>query len=146
MEKVIPIDDSFLGVLEGRDCIFMQTVMQDDQENLIFRGEINGCLASKIQVEQWIPYRMVFHRVLFYFSCEIDTYENIDKGECISRYALGIVENGRWLKSLPIREDFDKSVYKQYRVVTYDFVFQIIACSYELYCRPPEFTVMQLEM
>lgn len=134
MEKIIPIDDFFLGVLEGRDCIFIQTVMQDDQDNLIFQGEINGVLAKKIQTEQAIPYRLVFHRVLSYFSCEIDTYENMNKSKYNSRYALGVVENGKWLKSLPIRKDFNKSVYKQYRVVTYDFVFHIIACSYELNC------------
>ena len=36
-----------------------------------------------------------------------------------------------WLKSLPVREDFDKDIYRHYRLFTYDDVYNIIAVSYE---------------
>lgn len=36
------------------------------------------------------------------------------------------------ISKFPIRKDFDKSIYKHYQVFSYDFVFNIIAVSYEL--------------
>lgn len=78
MEEVINIEDQTLGMLWGRDCIYIDTVTQDDMDNLIIKGDINGFLARKINDDIWIPYNLIFHRVIAYFSCEIDTYENID--------------------------------------------------------------------
>ena len=40
-------------------------------------------------------------------------------------------EDSTWLKSLPVREDFDKGIYRHYRLFTYDDVYNIIAVSYE---------------
>ena len=45
--------------------------------------------------------------------------------------SFDLIENSSWLKSLPVREDFDKSVYRHYRLFTYDVVYNIIAVSYE---------------
>lgn len=78
MEKIINIEDETLGILNGRDCIYIETVTQDDMDNLIMKGDINGYLARKINDDIWIPYKLTFHRVIAYFSCELDTYENID--------------------------------------------------------------------
>ena len=41
------------------------------------------------------------------------------------------IEDSTWLKSLPVREDFDKGIYRHYRLFTYDDVYNIIAVSYE---------------
>ena len=42
--------------------------------------------------------------------------------------SFDLIEDSTWLKSLPVREDFDKGIY---RLFTYDDVYNIIAVSYE---------------
>lgn len=134
MEKVTNIEDETLGILNGRDCIYIDTVTQNDMNSLIFKGSINGYLARKINEDKWIPYTLTFHCVIAYFSCELDTYENIDTYYHLDYSDFNLVENSQWLATFPIREDVDKPNYKHYQVFTYDYVFNIIAVSYELNC------------
>ena len=130
-EKITSVKTEKLGGLHGRDCIYIDTVTQDDINNLIFKGEINGQLAEKIKTDRFLPYRLTFHRVLAYFVCELDTYENIDNTAHLDYSCFNIVENSKWLENLPIRKDFDKSIYKHYQVFTYDFVYNIIAVDFD---------------
>lgn len=130
-EKIISVKTEKFGVLNGRDCIYIDTVTQDDMDNLIFRGDISGRLAEKIKADGFIPYQLAFHRVIAYFVCELDTYENIDNSAHLDYSSFNIVEGSKWLESLPIRQDFDKSIYKHYQVFTYDFVYNIIAVDFD---------------
>ncbi len=134
MEKVYIIKDDTLGMLSGRDCIYINSVTQNDVGELILKGEINGNLADKIKLTKWIPFNLAFHNIIAYFSCEIDTYFNICFDKNIINSDFNLLENSEWLKTLPIRKDFDKSKYKHYQVYTYDCVFNIIAESYEINC------------
>lgn len=131
-EKIVPIEHEKLGKLNGRDCIYIDRVSQDDMDNLIFKGEINGHLAEKIKADRVIPYKLTFHRVISYFVCELDTYENIDNSAHLDYSCFNIVENSRWLDGLPVRKDFDKSIYKHYQVFTYDFVYNIVAVDFNI--------------
>ena len=137
MEKVVGVEIPALGVLNGRDCIYIDNVTQDNYDNLEFKGEINGYLADKIKDEKWIPYTLIFHRVIAYFSCELDTYENIDAYGHLDYTDFNIVENSQWLANLPIRKDFDKSLYKHYQLFTYDIVYNIIAVSFDISANLP---------
>lgn len=130
-ENIIFVKHKKIGRLNGRDCIYIDTVTQDDMDNLIFKGEINGGLAEKIKTEKFIPYKLTFNRVITYFVCELDTYENIDNSAHLDYSCFNIVENSKWLESLPVRKDFDKSIYKHYQVFTYDFVYNIIAVDFD---------------
>ncbi|MDE6834975.1 MAG: hypothetical protein K2J39_12135 [Ruminococcus sp.] len=130
-EKIVSVKTEKLGELHGRDCIYIDTVTQDDMDNLIFEGEINGHLAEKLKTDDFITYRLTFHRVLTYFVCELDTYENIDNSAHLDYSCFNIVEGSKWLESLPVRRDFDKSLYKHYQVFTYDFVYNIIAVDFD---------------
>lgn len=130
-EKIVSVKTEKFGSLNGRDCIYIDTVTQDDLDNLIFKGKINGFLAEKIKADRFIPYKLVFKRVIAYFTCELDTYENIDNSAHLDYSCFNIVEGSKWLESLPIRKDFDKSVYKHYQVFTYDFVYNIIAVDFD---------------
>ncbi|MDE6728980.1 MAG: hypothetical protein K2J80_13750 [Oscillospiraceae bacterium] len=132
MEKYIDIEDEFLGILNGRDCIYIDKVTLDSVDSLTFTGEINGWLASNIRAEKWIPYTLVFHRVIAHFACELDTYENLYGTEYLDNSDFILIENSERLEKFPIREDFDKSVYKHFRVFTYDVVFDIFAEDFEL--------------
>ncbi|MDE7136832.1 MAG: hypothetical protein K2O29_00010, partial [Ruminococcus sp.] len=125
------IEHEKLGRLNGRDCIYINKVTQDNIDNLIFKGEINGFLAEKIKTDRFLPYQLTFHRVVTYFVCKLDTYENIDRSAHLDYSCFNIVENSQWLESLPIRRDFDKSLYNHYQIFTYDFVYNIIATDFD---------------
>ena len=130
-EKIVSVKTAKLGGLNGRDCIYIDTVTQDDMDNLVFKGEINCFLAEKIKTDRFIPYKLTFKRVIAYFSCELDTYENIDNSAHLDYSCFNIVENSKWLANFPVRKDFDKSIYKHYQVFTYDFVYNIIAVDFD---------------
>ncbi len=138
-EQFIPIETE-LGYLMGRDCIYFDTVIQDGWDNLIFKGSLNGGLVSKRRhlnqkKIKWFHYKLTFKRVLTCFSCELDTYENITRlahTDYFEGSSFDLVEKSTWLKSLPVRDDFDRKIYKHYRIKTYDVVYDIICVSYEM--------------
>lgn len=132
MEKVVEIETPIFGMLNGRDCIYINSVTQDNYGNLIFKGEINGNLADKIKNDKWFTYTLTFHRVITYFCCELDTYENIDNYGYLDYSDFNVIENSKWLANFPIREDFDKSIYNHYQLFTYDYVYNIIAVSFDI--------------
>lgn len=132
MEKVVGVEVEALGILNGRDCVYIDTVKQDNYDNLVFEGKINGNLASNIKDSKWIPYTLSFHRVIAYFACELDSYENMDSYGHLDYTDFNIIENSQWLADFPLREDFDKSEYKHYQLFTYDFVYNIIAVSFDI--------------
>lgn len=47
MEKALPVEIEELGILNGRDCIYLDMVKQNDREQMIFTGDINGHLVSR---------------------------------------------------------------------------------------------------
>ena len=131
MEKATAVK-TCLGVLKGRDCIYLDQVKRDGLNNLTFTGDINGHLISQHRDEKdWFPYTLTFRRVLVYFACELDTYETITETKHLDGSSLDLIEDSSWLQSLPVREDFDKGIYRHYQLFTYDDVYNIIAVSYE---------------
>ena len=126
MEKATAVN-TCLGVLKGRDCIYLDQVKQDALNNLTFTGDINGHLISQCRDEKdWFPYTLTFRQVLAYFTCELDTYENMAGTEYLDGSSFDLIEDSTWLKSLPVREDFDKGIYRHYRLFTYDDVYKIL--------------------
>ncbi|WP_295092831.1 hypothetical protein [Ruminococcus sp.] len=132
MEKIVGVKVPELGILNGRDCIFIDSVTHNDSGNLEFKGDINGSLAEINKNNNLIPYILTFHRVIACFSCELDTYENIGMYYHSDYTDFNIVENSKWLSTILIREDFDKSIYKHYQLFTYDYVYNIIAESFDI--------------
>ena len=131
MEKAAAVN-TCLGVLRGRDCIYLDQVKQDGLNNLTFTGDINGNLISQHRDEKdWFPYTLTFRRVMTYFACELDTYENLVGTEHLDGSSFDLIEDSSWLKSLLVWEDFNKDIYRHYRLFTYDAVYNIIAVSYE---------------
>lgn len=129
MEKVIPIETA-AGLLQGRDCIFLDTCLQNDLNDLIFKGTINGALTD--QAREWLPYQLTFRGVLAYFSCELDTYQNLAGKDFLDGSSFDLIRESKWLRTLPIRNDYDQNDYRHYRLLTYDVVYNIIARSYDL--------------
>ena len=132
MEKAVPIHTN-AGVLRGRDCIYFDSVTQDDMDQMIFTGELNGALTCQPNKQKdWLPYKLIFQRVLACFSCELDTYENLATTGYLNDSSFDWIENSTWLEALPIRRDFPKEQYKHYRLFTYDVVYNIIAVSHQM--------------
>ena len=121
-----------LGVLRGRDCVYLDAVEQDGDGNMAFTGEINGKLAAGTG---WVPYRLVFQGVAACFFCELDTYENLAGAGCFDGSCFDRVEDSAWLETLPLRADFDKRRHAHYRLLTYDGVYHVIAAGHRLELR-----------
>ena len=96
------------------------------------------------QEEQIRLYRLMeklnwfFHQEMHYLNRDIaektarECYPEIrDFTYDIAGSSFDLIEDSTWLKSLPVREDFDKGIYQHYRLFTYDDVYDIIAVSYE---------------
>ena len=134
VEKIFSIEHEKLGILYGRDCIFVDSVIQTGS-TLKFKGEINGNLASKIKDKIWVPYELIFRKVIKYSSCELDTYE-ADKNEiqAMSKSSLLVIQDSNYLINIPIRYDYNKNDYKHFIIYTYDFAFNVFAVDYELKC------------
>lgn len=121
-----------LGVLYGRDCIFVDNVVQTGS-TLKFKGKINGRLASKIHDNIWIPYELTFKQVIKYSSCELDTFEaSRNEAYATCKASFFIIQNSECLKKIPIRYDYKKYDYKHFMVCTYDFIFNVLAVDYKL--------------
>ena len=137
MEKILSVEHEKLGILYGRDCIHLDNVIQKGS-TLEFKGEINGELASKIQDDIWVSYKLVFKKVIKYYSCELDTYE-ADENEVhgIDGNVLFVIQDSEHLKNIPVRYDYKKYDYKHFLIYTYDFVFNVFAVDFELKCDFP---------
>ena len=132
MEKSIPIKTA-VGLLQGRDCLYFDTLLQDDLDNMIFRGTINGALVDHSDKSlEWLPYQLSFRSVLACFSCELDTYLNMTGTDFLDGSSFDLIKDSKWLRTLPVRNDYDNNDYRHYRLLTYDVVYNIIAATYEL--------------
>ena len=120
-----------LGLLSGRDCVYLDRVEGDGWGTLVLTGEINGALASRPSWD-WVPYRLAFQGVLACFSCELDTYEALAGPQAWEGSSFAWIENSAWLAGLPVREDLPKGEYRHYRLLTYDIAYHVIAVSYHL--------------
>ena len=119
-----PIETS-LGILKGRDCIYLDKVYKKDRSYL-FEGEINGRLLNN-SVDRYIKYKLEFKNVISMFACELDSYDAINTN---SVYSFEIIENSKYLKTIAANDELDIKSLKHYRLKTYDEVFEIIAEDY----------------
>lgn len=123
-------------MLYGRDCVYLDTAEQNDERQFIIQGELNSALIGinrdkPRQKIHFIPYCLTFKRVIALTSCELDTHENLMKRTQDEEWASFMeVQNSLWLANLPIRNDIDRSIYRHFRLYTYDVVFDVFAVSY----------------
>ena len=121
-----PIETS-LGILKGRDCIYLDKVYKKDRSYL-FEGEINGRLLNNGK-DSFIKYKLEFKNVISMFTCELDSYDAINTN---SVYSFEIIEDSKYLKKLSADKKFDSKAFKHFRFKTYDDIFDIIAKDYAL--------------
>lgn len=57
-----------LGILQGRDCVYLNTLIQDDFGHLTLSGDINGHLIyNNTNKKDWISYQLVFNKYWLIF-------------------------------------------------------------------------------
>jgi len=113
-----------LGKLDGRDCIYLDSVKQCFSPNrLTFSGEINGDLCENNPFgHRWLVYELSFYQIQA-FECrelEICNWEIESSFDEIHDSKL-LIELG-----------LDEKSYKHYILSTYDYVYSIVAKGYEL--------------
>ena len=113
MEKATAVN-TCLGVLKGRDCIYLDQVKQDALNNLTFTGDINGHLISQCRDEKdWFRYTLTFRQVLVYFACELDTYENLAETRHLNHSSFDLIEDeGIQAIVENVRQDMATNVYQ----------------------------------
>lgn len=128
--------DTPVGTLYGRDCIYLDSAKQNDYCQLILQGKLNSRLIGinrnrPNQDLTFIPYLLKFERVIAMASCELDTHENAVQRHSEAEWASFVeVQDSPWLNQLPIRKDIDRSIYRHFRIYTYDVVFDVFAASF----------------
>ena len=123
-KTIKPIETS-LGILKGRDCIYLDKVYKKDRLYL-FEGEINGRLLNNGK-DGFIKYKLEFKNVVSMFTCELNSYDAINTNGV---YSFEIIENSKYLKTIAANDELDIKLLKHYRLKTYDDVFDIIAKDY----------------
>lgn len=133
-EKFVPIITEKYGELKGRDCIYLNHVIFDDNNrNLLLKGKINANLLTQddIDNEKDFVFNLTFKRVIHYSTTELDTYCRL-KGGDFSKSSFDEILNSQFLANFPIRKDYQKSDFRHFIVFTYDFVFDILATDFVL--------------
>ena len=113
----IPIETS-LGVLFGRDCIFLDAVSFSDVDRVLhIEGEIGGDRLANGAGNVWIPYELKFINVLWYQQRDLDSDWT---------WEASFEER----KNTPALRRFPTAKH-HYFVQTYDDIFDVLCESFE---------------
>lgn len=111
----------------GRDKIWLTSLHQK-----------NNQLTLSIEVdleEESTLLNMIFNRLIFYSSTELDTYEKSkwSTSWLTSQSNFEIIEHSDLIhERVKIRNDYNVQDFKHYRVSTYDYIIDVIAKDYQL--------------
>jgi hypothetical protein len=114
-----------LGKLNGRDCIYLDTY-QDSQDDLtlVLVGDINGTLSEHPAHEKWVPYTLHFTGVI---AWDKEDLESSDQSLWASSFDQILAS--AWVKKL---DENNASILHHYCIQTYDIVFHVVCTGYEL--------------
>lgn len=120
MEQLIGLNTE-LGIIKGRDAIYLDTITFDKEGELTLTGEFNSDKGDK-------KFKMNFKGVVFLSTIELD----FDKrGQMES---LATVEHSEKIKEFKTIDHSSKvnDRHTHYYVRTYDTVFELISDRFEL--------------
>lgn len=112
-----------IGILKGRDAIFLDGMDVDMQNNtLTLHGTFNGSLASR-PIKKEVAYTLRFSSVLALKVIELDSWDYS------SSSSFDEVINSEWCSQLSGKVD---ESFKHYLVQTYDDVVEVVCHKYTL--------------
>ena len=119
-----------LGIVEGRDGIYLDEVIYKDRTNkVILRGSLNGCLCDKGDKDkvEFSDFELVFNGVLASKIIELDSWD------WDSTSSFDEVIESDWIKDLGGKVT---SKNRHFLVQTYDDVIEVVCDSFELKLLP----------
>lgn len=146
IESIIPIKTE-IGILWGRDCIFLDRAVMDLERasDLILEGTINTNIVKEfappagLSASGELPYRLRFSLVLAVQILEFDTWCDLhdsDPVESAEPSSFEEVLNSRWKASLKGKVTEPD---RHFRVSTYDDIIDVICRDYQLSFNPDRF-------
>lgn len=120
MEKLVGLNTE-VGMLKGRDAIFLDRIVFDRETEATLTGDFNSDQGNK-------NFEMRFKGIVYFSAIELDFDE---RGQMES---LGIIENSEKIKSFRSLDHSRKTndEHKHYYVRTYDTVLEIVSDKFEL--------------
>lgn len=131
--QISKLIETEIGVLWGRDCVYLDHTSKTDAGTLLLRGTINcRIVRNYLPPPGWeeaedLPYELLFRNVLGFQMLELDAWgtQNEDLS-ALSESCFEEVENSMWLKRL-----HDKLVrLRHLRLATYDDVLEVLCETY----------------
>jgi hypothetical protein len=120
MEKLTGLNTE-LGTLKGRDAIFLEKILFNNEREVTLIGEFNSQIGDR-------NFEMTFKGIVYFSAIELD----FDKRGQVE--SLGTIENSERLKVFRSMDHSRKThdEHRHYYVRTYDTVFEIISAKFEL--------------
>jgi hypothetical protein len=117
MSKYVAIKTE-LGELNGRDCIYLDHFkVTDGTCKITLTGEINGDLCEKRRSDKFIPYKLIFLRVMAHKVIELDSWDGR------SESSFDEVRESDWISSLGGKVT---NKHRHFLVQTYDDVIEVV--------------------
>ncbi len=132
--QISKLIETEIGVLWGRDCVYLDHTSKPDSATLLLRGTINCRIVRNFasppgwEEAEDLPYELLFHSVLEFQMLELDTWDlqNQDM-TALSESCFEEVENSTWLNRL---HGEGPQGHRHLRLATYDDVFDVLCQSY----------------
>lgn len=131
--EISKLIETEIGVLWGRDCVYLDHTSKTDAGTLLLRGTINcGIVRNYLPPHGWeqaedLPYELLFHKVLGFQMLELDAWGNQNEDlSALSESCFEEVENSMWLKRL--HDKLERL--RHLRLATYDDVFDVLCETY----------------
>lgn len=131
--QISKLIETEIGVLWGRDCVYLDHTSKPNAGTLLLRGTINcRIVRNYLPPPGWeqaedLPYELLFHNVLGFQMLELDAWgtQNEDLS-ALSESCFEEVENSMWLKRL--HDKLERL--RHLRLATYDDVFDVLCETY----------------
>ena len=109
-----------VGLLEGRDAIYL--------EKIVFDGETKVTLTGELNLDKGRNFEMTFGGVIYFSAMELD-FDGRGQVE-----SLGTIDNSEKLKAFKTRDHSRKTNdrHRHYYIRTYDTVFEIVSDTFRL--------------
>lgn len=112
-----------LGLLKGRNCIYLDEVSIEDGTNtLVLNGDVDGNLCSKGRVGEDMQFTLTFTGVLALKMIELDSW-GWEGESCFDE-----VLDSEWIRQLGGKVT---PAHRHFQIQTYDDVFDVVCSAYE---------------
>jgi len=131
MEEVLKPIITEVGIIIGRDAIYLDKVNFINEQTFELVGGFTGSLCENLDDDVETAYSIIFNNVHLFKMMELD----FDEYEYVSSFDL--VENSKQLYKM-ITEDLERNIkkidnsYQHFIFRTYDTVFEIVGKDFKL--------------